>query len=215
MYVRTLFGPDWNFLHVHDDVIFFIAFLSSPHRETPKNALKKNRQGGKKLDARPRKTFLSRFWVPLTERRLTNATKKIERKKSWKIPQKKNHPPKKIFPRCFFLTRTQFFSRVFELPLPRNAQKRTKNFLKNKEGTYVLFLASWRRCTSFSRFIFSVAPWVRGDFVTRNQNKSTSIEQCGELKQLCFRRCCTPWGGEKNRKARNGCRRQKIWAKHE
>jgi hypothetical protein len=38
---------------------------------------------------------------------------------------------------------------------------------------------------------------VRGDFVTRNQNKSTSIEQRGELKQLCFRRCCAPGAGRK------------------
>jgi hypothetical protein len=30
-------------LYTRDEVIFFIAFLSSSHRETPKNALKKNR----------------------------------------------------------------------------------------------------------------------------------------------------------------------------
>jgi hypothetical protein len=30
-------------LYTYDDVIFLIAFLSSPHRETPKNALKRNR----------------------------------------------------------------------------------------------------------------------------------------------------------------------------
>jgi hypothetical protein len=48
-------------LYTYDDAIFFIAFLSSPHRETPKNALKKIGEGGKKLDARPHKTFLSRF----------------------------------------------------------------------------------------------------------------------------------------------------------
>jgi hypothetical protein len=30
-------------LYTYDDVIFLIAFLSSPYRETPKNALKTNR----------------------------------------------------------------------------------------------------------------------------------------------------------------------------
>jgi hypothetical protein len=39
---------------------------------------------------------------------------------------------------------------------PKKAQKK----IKKKEGTYVLFFASWRRCTSFSRFIFSAAPCV-------------------------------------------------------
>jgi hypothetical protein len=34
-------------LYTYDDVIFFIAFLSSPYRETPKNAIKKNRKGEK------------------------------------------------------------------------------------------------------------------------------------------------------------------------
>jgi hypothetical protein len=36
-------------------------------------------------------------------------------------------------------------------------QETPKNALKKKggkKGTYVLFFASWRRCTSFSRFIF-------------------------------------------------------------
>jgi hypothetical protein len=38
----------WNFFLTYDFVIFFIAFLSPPHRETPKNENEKNRQGGKK-----------------------------------------------------------------------------------------------------------------------------------------------------------------------
>jgi hypothetical protein len=41
--------------YTYDDVIFFIAFLSSPYLETPKKVR------GEKIDARPRKTFLSRF----------------------------------------------------------------------------------------------------------------------------------------------------------
>jgi hypothetical protein len=40
-----------------------------------------------------------------------------------------------------------------------NAQKRTKTIIK-KECTYVLFFASGRRCTSFSRFCFC-RPWGR------------------------------------------------------
>jgi hypothetical protein len=54
-----------------------------------------------------------------------------------KNPPAKKYFPEKYFPGDFFLNRTHFFSRVFELPLPRNAQKRTK---KKEEGTYVLFL---------------------------------------------------------------------------
>jgi hypothetical protein len=33
-----------------------------------------------------------------------------------------------------------------------------KNALKKKKKKYALCFASWRRCTSFSRFIFSAAP---------------------------------------------------------
>jgi hypothetical protein len=35
-------------VYTYDDVIFFIAFLSSPYRETPKNAIKKIGKGEKK-----------------------------------------------------------------------------------------------------------------------------------------------------------------------
>jgi hypothetical protein len=62
-------------LYTYDDVICFIAFLSSPYRETPKNAQKKIGRG-KKLDARPRKTF-----SPHREA-LNQRNKKIERKRS-------------------------------------------------------------------------------------------------------------------------------------
>jgi hypothetical protein len=44
-YVLYLAGIE--LLYTYDDVIFFIAFFSSPHRETPKNALKKSRKGEK------------------------------------------------------------------------------------------------------------------------------------------------------------------------
>jgi hypothetical protein len=52
MYVRTLFGhwPGLNIelLYTYDERRdFFIAFLSSPYRETPKNAKKKIGKGEK------------------------------------------------------------------------------------------------------------------------------------------------------------------------
>ena len=52
---------------------------------------------------------------------------------------------------------------------------------------------------------------VRGDFVTRNQNKRTSIEQCGELKQLRFRRCCTPGAGRSAARQEMVAAGRKIW----
>jgi hypothetical protein len=39
----VLFLARIELLYTYDDVIFLIAFLSSPYRETPKNALNKNR----------------------------------------------------------------------------------------------------------------------------------------------------------------------------
>jgi hypothetical protein len=45
MYVRTLFGQD--FFKTRGVVIFLIAFLSSPYRETPKNAQTKSARGKK------------------------------------------------------------------------------------------------------------------------------------------------------------------------
>jgi hypothetical protein len=60
MYVRTLFGLDL-FLDARCRD-FFIVFLSSSYRETPKNAIKKKSvRGGGGLDARPRKTFFITF----------------------------------------------------------------------------------------------------------------------------------------------------------
>jgi hypothetical protein len=46
---------------------------------------------------------------------LNQRNKNVERKKMPKIH------PEKIFPWWMFWERTQFLSRVFELPLPRNA----------------------------------------------------------------------------------------------
>ena len=157
MYVRTLFGQDWTFVHVRWREFFYRVFEFPLSRNAQKRN-KKNRQGGKKLDARPRNTFLSRLWNPLTERRLTNATKKSKGKEVKKKSPGKNSPPRKnISPAIFFVTYSKTNSHVSELPCretPKNALKQTR---RKKEGTYVLFLASWRRCTSFSRVFFSVA----------------------------------------------------------
>jgi hypothetical protein len=65
-------------------------------------------------------------------------------------------------------TSDPFSDAMAHLPL---AEKRPKMHLKiccffNLKIRYVhvLFFASWRRCTSFSRFIFSAAPWQGGAF---------------------------------------------------
>jgi hypothetical protein len=72
-----------------------------------------------------------------------------------KIIRKKIPPPKKYFPGDFFLKRTQIFSRVCELPLPRNAQKRTKKKKKKKKKvrTY-FFLRAGADVRRFLGFLF-------------------------------------------------------------
>jgi hypothetical protein len=77
----------------------------------------------------PVKHFLSRFGVPLTERRLTNAATKNQKQKRETILPGKKIPPKK------YLETYSISFRVFEIPLLRNAQKRTKTKLL-KKGTY-------------------------------------------------------------------------------
>jgi hypothetical protein len=87
---------------------------------------------------------------------LNQRNKKIERKRGLKTHPEKKSPAEKIFPRCFFLKRTQFFSRVFELPLPRNAQKRTKTkkyvrtFFGELAQMYVVF-SFYFSCRPLSR----------------------------------------------------------------
>jgi hypothetical protein len=67
--------------------------------------------------------------------------------------------------------------------LPRNAQKSTKKKIK-KEGTYVLFFASWRRCTSFSRFIFSAAPWVAGEPEPDRRKRKAQGQEVGKMLRI-------------------------------
>jgi hypothetical protein len=121
-------------------VIFFIAFLSSPHRETPKNALKTNRQGGKKLDIRrttPYKFFITFLSSPHREALNQRNNENRKENKLKKFTQKKN-PPKKYFPGDFFFETYSIFFSCFRTPL---AEKRPKtHFKKKKKSTYVLFL---------------------------------------------------------------------------
>jgi hypothetical protein len=70
---------------------------------------------------------------------------------------KNKSPRTKYFPGEIFGT-ALIFSRVFELPLPRNAQKRTKKRKKKKEGTCVLFLRAGADVRRFYRVFFPAAP---------------------------------------------------------
>jgi hypothetical protein len=60
--------------------------------------------------------------------------------KKSKEKEVKQIPPEKKFPGDFFGNVLIFFSRVFELPLPRNAQKRTKKIFKKKKVRTYFFL---------------------------------------------------------------------------
>jgi hypothetical protein len=77
----------------------------------------------------PATHFLSRFIVPLTERRLTNATKKVKRKHVNKNPPVKNIPPEKIFSGECFGNVLNFVSVCSNCPCretPENALKKRK-----------------------------------------------------------------------------------------
>jgi hypothetical protein len=91
-------------MYTYDGVLFLIAFLSSPYRETPeKNAPKKNRQGGGKLDARPRKTFFITFLSSPHREALNQRNKKNRKERELKkSTRKKKSRPKKYFPGVFF-----------------------------------------------------------------------------------------------------------------
>jgi hypothetical protein len=80
--------------------------------------------------------------------------RKIDRKKSKINPPGKITLRKNISPAIYFGTYL-FFPRVFELPLSRNAQKRTKT--NNKKRRYVrTFFCELAQ--TVPRFIFSAAP---------------------------------------------------------
>jgi hypothetical protein len=133
-------------------VIFFIAYYRVFVFEFPLQGLTEKRPktqeekpvmgggGGGGLDARPRtKTSITFLSSPYREA-LNQRNKKSRKKKKYK-----NLPGKKyIYPTISFETRSFVFS-CFRTPLPRNAQNAPLFF---KLRTYVLFFASWRRCTS-------------------------------------------------------------------
>jgi hypothetical protein len=94
---------------------------------------------------------------------LNQRNKKSKGKEVKKNYPEKNSPPKKYVTGDFFFeTYSIFFSRVFELPLPRNAQKRTKKKGEKKEGTYVLFFLFFASCADVRRFLggFFLSPLV-------------------------------------------------------
>jgi hypothetical protein len=104
-------------------VIWFVAFLSSPYRETLKNAIKKIGKGGE-LDARPRKTFFITF-LKSPYREALNQHNTGSRKKNSKTV----NPGKKKNPRDFFWKRAQFVFLVF---LNSPCRETPKNALKKK-----------------------------------------------------------------------------------
>jgi hypothetical protein len=119
--------------------IFLIAFLNSPHRETPKN-VKQNRRKSvldfwsnflQKLFhtiLQKKNVFCSVFELPsLRNPRKRDKTKKVEEKLTSKFLS--------IFLEFVFDMDflQKYFCGVFELPSPRNAQKRTKKKTKEKK----------------------------------------------------------------------------------
>ena len=110
----------------------------------------------KKLDARPRKTFLFTF-LSFPYQEVLNQRNKKSRGKG----VTKNHPEKKSPPKKYFFKRTQVVSRVFELPLPRNAQKRTKKKLKKKKVRAYFFLRAGADARRFLVLFFRppLGPW--------------------------------------------------------
>jgi hypothetical protein len=75
----SLFGQD--FFKTRGVVVFVIAFLSSPYRETPKNAQTKSARG-KNVNARPRKTFFITFLSSPDREALNQRNNKNRKKKS-------------------------------------------------------------------------------------------------------------------------------------
>jgi hypothetical protein len=80
-----------------DVMIFCIAFLSSPYRETPKNAIKKIGKGGKFRRTTPQNIFYHVLSSPYREA-LNQRNKKVGKKRKKKSTRKKNPPPEKNSP---------------------------------------------------------------------------------------------------------------------
>jgi hypothetical protein len=118
-----------------------VVVLNSTHRETPKNVIKRNRENRfgifcrffwvKKLKAFRHDLFVKRFlWCFLNSHRKETPKNAIKQKKS----RKNNKEIFVDFLRIFWDKASDFFqNRVFELPSPRNVQKRTKKKVKKKK----------------------------------------------------------------------------------
>ena len=140
-------------------------FLNSPHRETPKNVIKKKSRKSrfwifgrifcKNFSTRffLQNVFCSVFELPsLRNTRKRDKTKKVEEKLTSKIFVK---ILEKVFDMDFL---QKYFYGVFELPLPRNAQKRTKKKVKEffLDGGWVGLRFS--KCTGGVRRFFFARP---------------------------------------------------------
>jgi hypothetical protein len=119
---------------------FFIVFLNSPHRETPKNVIKIFSRKSRfwifgRIFCKTISTcfflqnvFCSVFELPsLRNTRKRDKTKKVEEKL---LSKKFVEILEKVFDMDFL---QKYFYGVFELPLPRNAQKRTKKKSQGKK----------------------------------------------------------------------------------
>jgi hypothetical protein len=117
----------------------FIVFLTSHHRETPINVINKNKKNAVLfflvdffVKTFRHNLFVTRFFFVFfnSHRRKTpeNAIKrkKVEQKL---IPKFLSIFSENVFDMDFL---QKYFNGVFELPLPRNAQKRTKTMSRKK-----------------------------------------------------------------------------------
>jgi hypothetical protein len=120
-----------------------MGFLDSPHRETPENAIKeieKNRFWvfGRFFCTNFSTRFLCKtFFCSVFELPLLRSTRKHD--KTRKVEEKLTSKFLSIFlEKTFDMNFLQkHFNGVFELPLPRNAQKRTQKNPQKKVGWWV------------------------------------------------------------------------------
>jgi hypothetical protein len=136
-----------------------MVFLNSPHRETPKNVIKKSRKSRfwifgrficKNFSTRfvLQNVFCSGFELPsLRNTRKRDKTKKVEEKLTSNFL---SIVLGKVFDMDFL---QKYLYGVFELPLPRNARKRTKTKCQGKKsrlvGGWVWSLANVRGVRRF------------------------------------------------------------------
>jgi hypothetical protein len=133
--------------------------LSSPYRETPQTPKRNKKndkgQGNKNRRTALAKTFAIVFLSSPYREALNRRNKKNRKRKKLKNPPRKNipPPPKNISP-WILLKRTR--KQIFELPLPRNAQKRTNKIIKKKKVR--TFFCELAQMHVVFPFFFSAAP---------------------------------------------------------